>query len=163
MLSGHIHWPKHRFLPLLVVLAPEPVPSSPHVNSCPIHSASQQLLPVVHLLQLHNRVLWQLWLVRQQQHLFPGNCQRANHWQLHLMGLAEQRMPRYPTADDNGTGSLRWLHHVRRVHDCPFAVLRLVREHKHLLLWHGQWAVYWELRFVGLAPKRVSRRRSSSS
>ena len=136
------------------------MPSSSHVNSCPIHSASQQLLPVVHLLQLHNGPHWQLRVVRQQQHLLSGHRQRPNHWQLHRVGLAELRVPRYPTADDNGTGSLRWLHHVRHVHDRPVAILWLVRQHQHLLLWHGQRSVEWQLHCVGLAPEPVSCRRS---
>ena len=58
---------------------------------------------MVHLLQLHNGPHWQLRLVREQQHLLPGHRQRPNHWQLYLMGLAEQRVPRYPTPYDNGT------------------------------------------------------------
>ena len=46
------------------------------------------------------------------------------------------------------------------MHDRPVALLRLVRQHKHLLLWYGQRPVKWQLCCVGLAPERVSRRRS---
>ena len=64
-------------------------------------------------------------------------------------------MPGDPTADDDGTGPLRWVHHLRNVHDCQRAVLRVVREQQHLLVWHCQWAVDWKLRLMGLASERV--------
>ena len=47
---------------------------------------------VDNVLQLYHRPHWQLWLVREQPDVLSGHRQRPNHWQLRLMGLAEQRV-----------------------------------------------------------------------